>query len=145
MTAAALASLLAVTLGTLIHYEALRWLSAALPALRMPSRARLLVAVFGALLAHAAEITLYAAGHYSLVHAWQAGTLGMRGGPSVQDALYFSAETFTSLGYGDLVPHGPLRALAGVETLHGLVLIGWTASFLYVAMERFWVLRPPTS
>lgn len=40
--------------------------------------------------------------------------------------LYFSAETFTTLGYGDVVPHGDLRLLAGIEALNGLLLIGWT-------------------
>jgi hypothetical protein len=31
-----------------------------------------------------------------------------------------------------------LRALAGFEALNGLLLIGWTASFLFVSMEHFW-------
>jgi hypothetical protein len=42
------------------------------------------------------------------------------------------------LGYGDVVPHGPLRLLAGVEALTGLLMIGWSASFTYVSMARFW-------
>jgi len=58
--------------------------------------------------------------------------------PNWATALYFSAETYTSLGYGDVVPTGPLRTLAGVEALNGLLLIGWSASFTYVAMQRFW-------
>jgi hypothetical protein len=36
------------------------------------------------------------------------------------------------------VPGGPLRLMTAVEALHGLLMIGWTASFAYVAMERFW-------
>jgi len=52
--------------------------------------------------------------------------------------MYFSAETFTSLGFGDLVPVGSIRPLAGVEALNGLLLIGWSASYAYIAMERFW-------
>jgi len=31
-----------------------------------------------------------------------------------------------------------LRHLAGVETLNGLPLIGWSASCTCIAMERFW-------
>ena len=27
---------------------------------------------------------------------------------------------------------------AGVEALNGLLLIGWSASFTYLAMERYW-------
>ena len=63
-----------------------------------------------------------------------AGTLGF----SFLHCLYFSAETYTSLGFGDLLPVGPVRLLAGTETLNGLLLIGWTASYAYLAMERFW-------
>jgi hypothetical protein len=36
------------------------------------------------------------------------------------------------------VPHHMLRVLAGVEALNGLLLIGWSASYAYIAMERFW-------
>ncbi|MBT7370542.1 MAG: two pore domain potassium channel family protein, partial [Gammaproteobacteria bacterium] len=35
-------------------------------------------------------------------------------------------------------PTGHLRFLSGLESLVGLVLIGWTASFIYVEMTRFW-------
>ena len=52
--------------------------------------------------------------------------------------MYFSAETCTSLGSGDLTPNGPVRLLAGVEALNGLLLIGWSASFTYISMGRFW-------
>ena len=52
--------------------------------------------------------------------------------------MYFSAETYTSLGFGDVTPLGPIRLLAGVEALNGLLLIGWSASYTFIAMERFW-------
>ena len=31
--------------------------------------------------------------------------------------------------------------IAGVEALNGLLLIGWSASFTYLAMERYWPLH----
>ncbi|HET8693301.1 MAG TPA: potassium channel family protein [Aquabacterium sp.] len=67
-----------------------------------------------------------------------AGTLDGTAGFSLSTCMYFSAETYTSLGFGDLTPVGPVRLLAGVEALNGLLLIGWSASFLYIAMQRFW-------
>jgi len=60
------------------------------------------------------------------------------GGFSIGICMYFSAETYTSLGFGDITPVGPIRLLAGIEALNGLLLIGWSASFTYIAMERFW-------
>ena len=37
--------------------------------------------------------------------------------------------SFTSLGFGDIVPTGAVRLLAGAECLNGLLLIGWSASY----------------
>ncbi len=127
-----------VVLTTLLHYEALRLLSTVLPQLRMAPRARLIVVILATFAAHTLEIVLYAGAAYALVHGLAVGGLGTADGPAWTTALYFSSETFTSLGYGDVVPTGPLRALSGVEALNGLLLIGWTASYTYVAMQHFW-------
>ena len=43
-----------------------------------------------------------------------------------------------ALGFGDVVPIGAIRLLAGTEALNGLLMIGWTASYAYITMERFW-------
>ena len=51
---------------------------------------------------------------------------------------YFSFACYTSLGIGDIVPVGGLRLLAGIEALNGLMLIGWSASFLLVEMRERW-------
>ncbi len=137
---AACALLLVAT--TLIHYEALRGLSVVLPRLRVPSRAKLIAVIIAAFAAHIAEMALYALAIYVLALWLGVGSLGGGPVPSPYMSLYFSAETYTSLGYGDVVPHGPLRMLAGVEALNGLLLIGWSASYVYVAMERFWDADP---
>ena len=47
-------------------------------------------------------------------------------------------ETYTSLGLGDIHPTGPMRLLVGLEALAGLMLIGWSSSFTYLSMRRFW-------
>lgn len=127
-----------LALTTVIHYEVLRILTVGLPALHMPARAKLIVVIVGTFFAHAAEILLYAIAFYVLASYLAAGTLGDAIGSSLTLCLYFSAETYTSLGYGDVVPGGGLRLLAGMEALNGLLLIGWSASFTYIAMERFW-------
>jgi len=123
---------------TAVHYEVLRALSVGLPVLRMPARAKLVLVIFGTFFAHAMEILLYALAMHVLVHVLHLGALGEISRYTFSAAVYFSAETYTSLGYGDVVPSGDLRMLAGVEALNGLLLIGWSASFAYIAMERFW-------
>jgi hypothetical protein len=128
--------LIALTSG--IHYEILRFMNTALPSLRVPSRPKVLLAAIAAFLAHALEIAVYGAAVFVLVRDLGLGSLSGTGGFSLLNCMYFSAETYTSLGFGDLTPTGPVRLLAGVEALNGLVLIGWSASFTYIAMERFW-------
>ena len=43
-----------------------------------------------------------------------------------------------TLGLGDLSPVGTVRLLAGTESLTGLLLITWSASFTYLEMSRMW-------
>ena len=50
---------------------------------------------------------------------------GLRG---LLPALYFSAVTATSVGYGDIVPTGAARAIAIFESIAGLVLFGCVIS-----------------
>lgn len=127
-----------VVATTVLHYEVLRSINAWLPSLRFPERAKLVVVILAAFVAHAIEMAVYGATLYALVIWGEVGVL--QGNPefSLMACMYFSAETYTSLGFGDLTPIGPIRLLAAVEALNGLLLIGWSASFTYISMERFW-------
>lgn len=137
LTVIAVCSLL-VAMTTVLHYEVLRGLNAVLPPLPVPRRAKLLVVIVAAFVAHAAEMAIYGVALYFLIANLGAGALTGGAGLSLASCLYFSAETYTSLGFGDLTPVGPVRLLAGVEALNGLLLIGWSASFTYISMEKFW-------
>jgi hypothetical protein len=141
MITVATACVLLLVLTTLLHYEALRGLSLALPVLPLPRRAKVTALIIGAFAAHAVEIALYATTMYGLDRWVLPGAFGAAHVPSFSTLMYFSAETYTSLGYGDVVPHGSLRLLAGAEALTGLLMIGWTASCVFVTMERFWAPR----
>jgi hypothetical protein len=46
--------------------------------------------------------------------------------------------SYTTVGFGDVAPIGPIRFLTGTEALTGFVLIAWSASFTYLEMERYW-------
>lgn len=133
-----LACLALLVATTLIHYEVLRGLSASLPGFRIPVRTKLIFVIFGTFLAHALEIMLYAVMIFVMSRHMGWGTLGEVEKVSLRVCMYFSAETFTSLGFGDIVPRGGLRLLSGAEALNGLLLIGWSASYIYISMERFW-------
>ena len=84
------------------------------------------------------EILLSAVALSSLIHQPGLGPPREAASFSMGTRLDFSAESYTSRSYGDVVPTGAVRLLAGAEALNGLLLIGWSASYTYIAMERFW-------
>jgi len=113
-----------LVLTTVVHCEAMRLFSVGLPRLPVPPRKRLIGMVLSGFAAHMLQIALTALAIIALVRWADLGTLGGSANPGWATAMYFSAETFTSLGYGDVLPDGPLRLLAGVEALNGWLLIG---------------------
>ena len=122
-----------------IHYEMLNWLSIKVPVLAVRNRSRVLFALMGAILAHLVEIWLFAFAYYFIIYYEKMGALEGNFDGSLLDCFYFSITTYTTVGYGDIAPLGDVRFLAGLEALLGLVLITWTASFLFVEMQKFWL------
>jgi hypothetical protein len=136
--------LLLIILGTvaaavLLHYECLYRLTLLMPLMRIRYRYRLVLGVFGALLAHVVEILIFATAYFYMHHHEGFGYLEGRYVITLPDCIYFSFTTYTTLGYGDIEPFGGIRYLAGFESLSGLLLITWTASFLFIEMQRYWV------
>lgn len=131
-----------VAVCVIIHYEVLSWLSRRLghfDHIEGFRRRRVLYGIFGVLSVHTAEIWIFGLAFYLMaigsplfghIHGIAAGSL--------VDHVYFSAVTFTTVGFGDVIPAGPVRFLAGTEALAGFVLITWSASFTYLEMNRFW-------
>jgi hypothetical protein len=87
-----------------------------------------------AIVAHLVEITIFTVGIRCLefLHEESLHT------PTVTfGAWYTSAAAYTTLG--DETPRLlSIRLLVAVEALTGLILITWTASFLFLVMQRTW-------
>lgn len=56
--------------------------------------------------------------------------------PDFETALYFSTITFSTVGYGDVVPAHDWRILAALEGVNGFLLIGWSTAYLIAAGTR---------
>ena len=127
-----------VALCVMIHYEFLYQMTRWMPRLRIKHRYRIVVGVIGALLAHSIEIWIFAAAYYWMHHAENFGNLSGNFDGSYMSSVYYSFTTYTTLGFGDIEPMGSIRYVTGIEALFGLVMITWTASFLYLEMTRNW-------
>jgi len=121
-----------------LHYEFLHQITRIMPKLRIRHRFRIVLGVFVALTAHAIEVWIFAISFFLMHRAEGWGHLQGNFEGSLLDCVYFSFTTYTTLGTGDIEPIGDLRYLTGLESLTGLVLITWTASFLYLEMTRYW-------
>lgn len=133
---------LLVAVAVVIHHEALNFLFWVGRHVNVRRNVSVLIGVFGALVAHVFEIWMFALGYLFMYHSPHFGTLEGNFDGSLLDCAYFSFTTYTSLGVGDIEPHGALRFTAGLEALTGLVLITWTASFLFLKMQRHWKQGP---
>ena len=51
-------------------------------------------------------------------------------------ALYFSAVTYTTTGYGDIVLPHEWRLVGAIEALTGILMCGWSTGFFFAAVSR---------
>jgi ABC-type transport system involved in cytochrome c biogenesis permease subunit len=124
-----------------LHYEVLYKLALKQPDIKIAPRYRVLLSVFVILLAHIIEIWLFALAYYLMINVDGYGTLVGNFNQSLIDCSYFSFTNYTTLGYGDIIPSGHIRFLTGLESLTGLVMITWSASFLFLEMQKYWPKR----
>lgn len=123
-----------------LHYEALRLISGSIEKLQGSPRRRLLAVVGGVLCAHILEIVVFSLGYWVLPQIGAVSLEGVVDGTWV-DYFYLSASSYTTLGMGDIHATGAMRIVTAIESLVGLVLIGWSTSFTYLAMRDFWNLH----
>lgn len=62
----------------------------------------------------------------------------------MEDCVYFSFVTFTTLGYGDLVLAGSWRLLSAIQAAAGVLICGWSTAILIAVVQGMWSERPPT-
>jgi voltage-gated potassium channel Kch len=79
---------------------------------------------------HVFEIAVWA-----VMYAWKDAM------PDLQSALYFSAVTYTTTGYGDLVLPAEWRLLGAVEALTGILMCGWSTGFFFAVLNRMFEAR----
>lgn len=85
----------------------------------------MLTVVIGTLALLTIEVWIWAGTYYLL------GIVG-----EFDTALYFSTVTFSTTGYGDVVPAHGWRLFCALEGIDGFLLIGWSTAYLISAGIR---------
>src|SRR4051794_24204745 len=93
----------------LFHYEGLQFVSKAVGWMNVNPRGQMLTIIFGVFLIHVVEIAMYGAAYWFGDAVVGVGNFTGIKIITMRDLFYFSAETYTGLGYGDISPTGDLR------------------------------------
>lgn len=129
-------ALVTVALCTAIHYETVRILDHRLRARSGSLRRHVPVVVVLIVSVHLVEVLLYAVAFW-LVSTWlDAGAFAGGTPSSPKDFFALAAESYTSFGYGDIVPSGWLRLVVSLAPINGLLLIAWSGAFLFSAVHQ---------
>jgi hypothetical protein len=127
--------------SVLVNYEALRLTSDFVPRLLIKPQQRILLVLFTIMVVHVVVVSLFAISYFLMSEVLGVGSMHGEFKGDALDYLYYSTTTYTTLGIGDVFAQGPMRIVSALQSLTGLVMISWTATFTYLHMERFWALH----
>jgi hypothetical protein len=74
--------------------------------------------------------------HVVEIIVWGAAYRGLGAMPDFVSATYFSAVTYTTTGYGDLVLPQSWRLVGAIEALTGILMCGWSSGFFFAVLSR---------
>ena len=108
----------------------LRWLTHAWPQsehhFSLPRTFWILIrVVFGLLLLHLLQITVWA-GFYHLSGCFQ----------DFNTSSYFSATSYSTLGYGDVLLPATWRVFGPIEAVTGVLMFGWSTGVLFAIVNH---------
>jgi len=86
--------------------------------------------VSGLLLLHFLEMSIWAAAFTILAVL-----------PDFETSMYFSMKSYTTVGYGDVVPSKEWRLVGPIEAAVGVLMLGLSTSFIIATLQRIYNLR----
>jgi hypothetical protein len=86
------------------------------------------------LLVHVLEMAVWAAA-YAIANVL----------PDFDTALYYSVKSYTTVGYGDVLPPDSWRLLGPLEAAVGILMLGWSTSIIVAGVQRMYNPRWPES
>ncbi len=55
-----------------------------------------------------------------------------------ETSLYFSLKSYTTVGYGDVLPPASWRLLGPIEAAVGVLMLGWSTSIIVATVQRIY-------
>lgn len=129
-------ALVGITICTAIHYETILRLDTHLRSRHGLLRRHVPTAVAIVTCAHLVEIAIYAVLIWFATVFLELGSFSQDGVHGAQQYFALAAESYTSFGYGDIIPTGWLRVIVGFAPINGLMLLAWSGAFLYSAIHQ---------
>ena len=77
-----------------------------------------------------------AAAHLMEIVLWATAFRASSEISTFEKAFYFSAQNYTTLGYGDIVLSDRWRLLGPLEAINGLLLFGLSTAVMFAALSR---------
>lgn len=125
-TGVILATVVIHTSGLIGITHAMGWL---VSHFRMHGRRSRVVAIVTVVLGLFAILTIE-------VWIWALSYLLLGAFADFETGLYFSTVTFSTLGFGDVLPPERWRLFAALEAVNGFLVIGWSTAYLVAASTR---------
>lgn len=69
---------------------------------------------------------------------WAVSYLALDAIQTIEEALYFSIVTFTTLGFGDITLNENWRLLASLQAANGIIVFGWSTAIIMAAVQKFY-------
>ena len=82
------------------------------------------------------------AAHIVQIWLWAVFYLAVNALPNLEEALYFSTSTFTTVGFGDIVLDRAWRLLSSFQSANGFILFGWSTAFIFEVMSKLYKEEP---
>ena len=57
---------------------------------------------------------------------------------TIEQAMYFSLVTYTTLGYGDLTLSKSWRLLSSFEAANGIIIFGWSTAIVMAVVQKLY-------
>lgn len=76
--------------------------------------------------------------HLSEMAVWAAAFTAGNVLPDFETALYYSLKSYTTVGYGDVLPPVSWRLLGPIEAAVGVLMLGWSTSIIVATVQRIY-------